>query len=281
MTAANVTVSRRRTRRRTRGAIRGVTIAIVLIFFLAPLGWMLLASFKNVLAITDPAQTFAFTPTFANFETVWADNDFARFIVNSLIVGVGSTVVSLAVGVPAAYGISRGTRNKTSVLVLAARIIPGVGLLVPWYYLFAQTGLVGTYWALILTHMFVSLPLIVWIMMSFFDGLPTELEEAGTVDGLSRFGSFVRVALPLATPGIATAGILAFVFSWNNFLFALILSSNATTTLPVAIFRFISYASIDWGALMAASVSVTLPVIVIALFAQRYIVSGLTAGATK
>jgi multiple sugar transport system permease protein len=279
-TVPNSAAARRR-RARLRHGGRWAVIVLVVFCFVAPLVWMILASFKTVLAITDPAQTFSFEPTFANYVTVWRENNFLPFILNSLIVGVASTAVSLVVAVPAAYGISRGRRSKTSLLVLSARIIPGVGLLIPWYYIFAQIGLVGTYGALILTHMFVSLPLIVWIMMSFFDGLPTELEEAATVDGLSKFGAFLRVALPLSTPGVATAGILAFVFSWNNFLFALVLSSNNTTTLPVAIFRFISYASIDWGALMAASVSITLPVIVIALIAQKYIVSGLTAGATK
>ena len=129
--------------------------------------------------------------------------------------------------------------------------------------------------------MFVALPLIVYIMMGFFDGLPVELEESGQVDGLTPIGSFWYLMLPLSTPGIATAGILSFIFSWNNFLFALVLSSSSTKTLPVAIYDFIGYASIDWGALMAASTVVTLPIMIMSLFAQKYIVSGLTAGATK
>uniref|UniRef100_UPI003514F8CE carbohydrate ABC transporter permease n=2 Tax=Bacillati TaxID=1783272 RepID=UPI003514F8CE len=132
-----------------------------------------------------------------------------------------------------------------------------------------------------LSHMFVSLPLILYIMMSFFDQLPEELEESAQVDGLTAIGAFYRITLPLSVPGIATATILSFIFSWNNFMFALVLAGQSTKTLPVAIFDFIGYASIDWGALMAASVVVTTPIMLIALFTQRYIVSGLTAGATK
>jgi multiple sugar transport system permease protein len=141
--------------------------------------------------------------------------------------------------------------------------------------------MVGGFTVLILSHMFVSLPLIVYIMMGYFDGLPLELEESAMVDGLTPIGAFRRITLPLSTPGIATAGILSFIFSWNNFMFALVLSSADTKTLPVAIFDFVGYASIDWGGLMAASTVVTLPIMLIALFAQKYVVSGLTAGATK
>ena len=125
------------------------------------------------------------------------------------------------------------------------------------------------------------MPLVVAIMSSFFEGIPEELEEAAQIDGSSRIGEFLSVVLPLSVPGIATATILAFIFSWNNFLFALVLSNQDTRTLPVAIVNFTSYASVDWGGLMAAAVVITLPVMVIALIAQKYVVSGLTAGATK
>jgi len=162
-----------------------------------------------------------------------------------------------------------------------ARVIPGVSLLVPWYYVFSNLRMVGKFEVLILSHMFVALPLIVYIMMSYFDSLPLELEESAEVDGLTPIGAFRLITLPLAVSGIATAGILSFIFSWNNFMFALVLSGAKTKTLPVAIFDFVSYASIDWGGLMAAATVVTIPIMIIALFTQKYIVSGLTAGATK
>jgi len=159
--------------------------------------------------------------------------------------------------------------------------MPGIALLVPWFYVFSRLGLVGDYTPLVLSHMFVSLPLIVYIMIAFFDQLPLELEEQGLVDGLTPIGSFARIAVPLSAPGMATGAILAIVFSWNNFMFSLVLASNSTRTLPVSLFNFIAYASVDWGGLMAASFVVTAPIMVLALLTQRYIVAGFTAGAMK
>lgn len=260
---------------------RFVAIGVLVIGFLVPIAWMILSSFKTSIDIQDPSKLVSFQPSWMNYENVFRQQNFLPFIWNSFLVGAVSTVVSLVIGVPAAWAMSRFQMTKSASGVLVARIIPGVSLLIPWYYVFARTGMAGGYGALILSHMFVSLPLIVWIMQSFFEGLPIELEEAAEVDGLTPIGAFRRVTLPLATPGIATAGILSFIFSWNNFLFALVLSSETTRTLPVAIFNFVSYASIDWGGLMAASTVITLPVMAIALFAQKYIVAGLSAGATK
>ncbi len=260
---------------------RVVGIVLVVMAFLVPLVWMLLASFKRNLDVVNPDKMFAFEPTLKNYETVFTVQNFLPVIGNSLLVGVGATLLALVIGVPAAYGIARYKVRSTTGFLLMARVIPGVSLLIPWYFLFSQVQLVGSYTVLILTHLFVTMPLVVAIMSSFFDGIPTELEEAAQIDGSSKIGAFVRVVLPLSLPGIATASILSFIFSWNNFLFALVLSSQSTRTLPVAIMNFTSYASVDWGGLMAAAVVITVPVMIVALFAQRYVVSGLTAGATK
>ena len=279
---ATVAVPRRRPRKvRPYGVFRAVMLILIVLTFLAPLAWMVLASFKTNVDIYNPAAALNFTPTLGNYETVFGQANYLQYIFNSFWVGFASTVLSLVLGLPAAYSMSRFVMKKSAALVLMARIIPGVSLLVPWYLIFSNLKLVGGYEVLILSHMFVSLPLIVYIMMSFFDSLPLELEEQAQVDGLTPIGAFVRIALPLSIPGVATAGILSFIFSWNNFMFALVLSGSKTKTLPVAIFDFVAYASIDWGGLMAAAVIITLPIMVIALFTQKYIVSGLTAGATK
>lgn len=282
-TSSSATVTRRRRRpvQIVGGWVRAFGILAVVIAFVAPLIWMLLASLKTNLEIIDPSKTFSFTPTLKNFETVFGAQAFGPIILNSIIVGAGATLLALVIGVPAAYGIARFKATNTTAYLLMARIIPGVSLLIPWYFLFSQMQLVGTYTVLILTHVFVTMPLVVAIMSSFFDGIPEELEEAAQIDGSSRIGAFVRVVLPLSVPGIATATILSFIFSWNNFLFALVLSNQYTRTLPVAIVNFTSYAAVDWGGLMAAAVVITVPVMIIALLAQRYVVSGLTAGATK
>lgn len=266
---------------RAYGIFRVVALVVIVLTFLAPLVWMVLSSLKTNVDIYNPAAALIFSPTLQNYETVFGQASYLQYIFNSFWIGVWATVLSMVLGVPAAYSMSRFVMKKSAALVLMARIIPGVSLLVPWYFVFSNLGLVGGYSVLILSHMFVLLPLFVYIMMSFFDSLPLELEEQGQVDGLTPIGAFLRIALPLSVPGIATASILSFIFSWNNFMFALVLSGASTKTLPVAIFDFVAYASIDWGGLMAAAVVITVPIMVIALFTQKYIVSGLTAGATK
>ncbi|MBN9139743.1 MAG: carbohydrate ABC transporter permease [Micrococcales bacterium] len=274
-------LQRRRNRGRGYKAFRAIMLVLVALTFLAPVVWMVLSSFKTNVDIYNSEAAFIFTPTLKNYDTVFGQADYVQYIWNSFFVAAVATLLSLLLAVPAAYSMSRFVMKKSAVLVLLARVIPGVSLLVPWYFVFSNLRIVGTYTPLVLSHMFVSLPLILYIMMSFFDSLPEELEEQAQVDGLTPIGAFLRITLPLSVPGIATASILSFIFSWNNFMFALVLSGASTKTLPVAIFDFVGYASIDWGGLMAAAVVVTIPIMVIALFTQKYIVSGLTAGATK
>ncbi|WP_287932315.1 carbohydrate ABC transporter permease [Arthrobacter sp.] len=256
-------------------------LIVVVLALLAPLAWLFASSLKTNVDIYDAAKTFAFTPTWENYANVLTRNNYFVYIFNSFWVAFVSTALSLLLGVPAAYAMSRFTMQRSALVVLMARVIPGISLLVPWYYVFSNMRMVGGFTVLILSHMFVALPLIVYIMMSYFDSMPLELEESAQVDGLTPIGAFQKITLPLSVGGMATAGILAFIFSWNNFMFALVLSGAHTKTLPVAIFDFVSYARIDWGGLMAAATVVTVPIMVIALFTQKYIVSGMTAGATK
>ncbi|MBZ2198914.1 carbohydrate ABC transporter permease [Occultella gossypii] len=272
---------RRRRKGRVAAWLRAVTITVVCLVVALPVIWMIAAAFKTNVQVTDPTVGLIFSPTLENFRNALADGAILRSLGNSLIVGVVSTVLSAVIAVPAAWAVGRFSMGRTGSLVLVARIVPAISLLVPWYYLFAQLGLVGSYTVLVLSHMFVSVPLILWIMIGFFEGLPIELEEAARTDGLSAFGAFLRIALPLAAPGTASAAVLAFIFSWNNFLFALILADENTMTMPVTLFNFISYASTDWGGLMAAATLMTIPVVLAAVFGQKYLVAGLTAGATK
>lgn len=260
-------------------AIRIVIILVILLIFAFPFIWMALASFQRQIDIISPE--LAFTPTLRNYENIFSQHSFLLYMGNSFIVAAGSTLLSLLLGLPAAYAIARFGYNTLGVILLAARIVPGITFLVPWFILFSLLGLNGTYTALILSHMLVSMPFVVWVMVPFFEGLPKEIEESALIDGASIYAAFVRIVLPLAVPAILTASIMSFIFSWNNFMFSLVLAGDDTRTLPVAIFNFISYASIDWGGLMAASALITVPVLVVTIFMQRYIVSGLTAGATK
>ena len=193
-----------------------IVVVILLFFVLFPMFWMFLASFKTNADILNMSKLFNFTPTMKNFENVFVNYDFAKPIINSLIVSLVSTVLSLILGLPAAYSIAREKQHLFSGIILMIRIVPAVSFLVPWYILFTNLHLSGTYLSLIICHLIVSLPLIVWIMIPYYETLPQELEQSAYIDGASRFGTFIRIMLPLSTPGILTSGILAFIFSWNN-----------------------------------------------------------------
>jgi multiple sugar transport system permease protein len=268
-------------RARIGSTLRYLAIALVTLAFVFPFLWMILASFKSQADIMNNQNLLAFTPTLTHYADVFNQYAFFKFMLNSFLVAILSTLFALVLGLPAAYAIARFRMPALGLILLAARIVPGITFLIPWFILFSRIHLNGSYVALILSHMLVGLPFVTWVMISFFEGLPAELEEAAQVDGVTPIGSFFRIALPLSMPGIITGSILAFIFSWNNFMFSLVLANQETRTLPVAIFSFISYASIDWGGLMAAAVIITLPVLIITLFVQRYVVSGLTAGAVK
>ena len=275
-----------RPRRRVHGArAAGVghllLVLLVVGFFLLPFLWMGLSSFKSALQIIELPPRLLFWPTLQNYVNVFATQNFLRFFWNSAVIGVGATALGLVLGLPAAYSIARHKQRGLALAILSARIVPGITFLIPLFILFRALGLVDTYLSLILTHLLVGLPFIVWVMVPFFEAIPLSLEEAARVDGASILQVFFWILLPISGPGIVTGSILAFVFSWNNFMFSIVLATNRTKTLPVAVYNFISYAQIDWGGLMAAAVVITLPVLVLALLMQRYIVKGLTAGAVK
>ncbi|GAC1364794.1 MAG: carbohydrate ABC transporter permease [Ktedonobacteraceae bacterium] len=261
----------------------GYTIlrAVVLLLFLLPFFWMILNSFKTTVGINKIPPDLVFQPTMDNYVSVFQSQNFLGFFYNSFIIATGSTALALLLGLPAAYSIARYKQNGLAIAILMGRMVPGITFLIPWFILFRQSHLVDTYVSLILSHMLVGLPFIVWVMIPFFEAIPLELDEAARVDGSSMLGTFVRIILPISWPGIISASILAFIYSWNNFMFSIVLATNHTKTLPVAIYNFISYAQIDWGGLMAAAVVITLPILVLALATQRYLMRGLTAGAIK
>ena len=249
--------------------------------FLFPLIWILMASFKTQAQIVAMPPVWIFPPTLENYQKVFVEQEFGRFLLNSSIIAVGSTLLSLIIGLPAAYTISRYKQRILGVFILLARLMPGISYLIPWFILFSKLRLVDTFTSLIASHMLVGMPLIIWIMVNYFDALPRELEEAAQVDGCTLQGAFFRVVLPLSGPGILTASTLAFLFSWNNFMFALVLSAEHTKTLPIAIYSFVSYAEVSWGSVMAAAVVIIAPAIVLTMIFQRYVIKGLTMGAVK
>ena len=244
--------------------------------------WMLSLSLKNEVDNTAfPPVFIPNPPTLANFADVFRKNDFLQYTINSIIVSFSATGAALLIGVPAGYGIAKAKATRAALLILVARITPGLSYLIPLFLLFQWLELTGTLTPIIITHLVITIPIVVWIMIGFFEGLPPELEEAALVDGATIWQAFRYVALPLARPGITVATILAFIFSWNNFIFGIVLAGRETRTLPVAVYNVLTFEQVSWGPLAAAALLVTAPVLLLTLLMQKEIVAGLTAGGVK
>ena len=253
-------------------------IALVVLF---PFLWMLSSSFKTQVDIISWPPKFIFSPTLQNYHKVFGEQDFLKYFMNSTIVGSLAVGLSLILGLPAAYSISRYAQKKLAVFILLARLMPGISFLMPWYIIFSRLNLMDSYVALVLSHMLIALPIVVWIMSTYFNSIPREMEESAMVDGATRQYAFWAIILPLSGPGIITATTLSFIFSWNNFMFSQVLSMEKTKTLPIAVYNFVSYAEVDWGGVMAAAVAIMAPAIILTMIFQKYVVKGLTMGAVK
>lgn len=251
------------------------------IIVMVPTAWMVLSSFKHSYEVTAYPPKLLFEPTMDNYRTLAQKTPFISYTVNSLIVTIGSTSLGLLLGAPAAFVASWTRITWPAVVTLLARMAPGTLFLLPWYVMFRQVDMIGSYWALILTHAVITMPVVIWVLLPFFDNIPRSIYEAAQVDGCSPFRLFRRIALPLVSSGLAVSAILAFVFSWNFFLFALVLSNSNTKTLIAASFNFIGEGSTNWGGLMAAATIIALPPLILAAIVQRWLISGLTLGAVK
>ncbi|KYB44912.1 carbohydrate ABC transporter permease [Brucella pseudogrignonensis] len=255
-----------------------VIVSPAIFFFV----WMLSLSLKY--EIDNGAYPPILIPdriAWSNYTGIFETNDFLLYFWNSLLVTGTATLLALIVGVPAGYGIARLRANKSAIVIMIARMTPGLSYLIPLFLLFQTLGLLGTLWPQIIIHLVVTVPIVIWIMIGYFETTPMELEEAATIDGASSWQVFMKVALPIAKPGVVVSLILAVIFSWNNFVFGIVLASRETRTLPVAVYNMLSFEQVSWGPLAAAALVVTLPVLLLTVFAQRQIVAGLTAGAVK
>ncbi|OYV53945.1 MAG: sugar ABC transporter permease [Rhodospirillales bacterium 20-60-12] len=256
-------------------------LVIVAAGILFPIIWMVSSSFKSSADVTAYPPTFLFRPTLENYTRLLQTTPFFSYARNSLIESGSSTLIGLLLGVPAAYAASITRSSWPALVTLSARMAPGTLFLIPWYIVFRDLGMVGTYGALILTQAAITLPIVIWVLLPAFDAIPRSILEAAGVDGCGTLRSLWRVALPLVSSGLVIATILAFVFSWNYFLFALVLSDENTKPLVVAAFNYIGEGSTDWGGLMAAATLIALPPLVLAIAVQRWLVAGLTLGAVK
>lgn len=275
-----------RTKRRLWRVAFYVLVAFIIVYTVFPFYWAIVSSLKAGSALFQ-VDFIPPEPAWDNYASVFREQPFARNIMNSVIVSAVSVVLSLFLAVTAAYALGRVKfkgRGALLLIVLGVSMFPQVAVLSGMYELVGALGLYNTLGSLILSYMIFTLPFTVWVLTTFMRDLPTELEEAATVDGATPWQIIIKVFMPLMGPALATTGLLAFIAAWNEFLFALtFILSNDTRTVPVAIALITGGSQFEspWGNIMAASVIVTVPLIVLVLIFQRKIVSGLTAGAVK
>lgn len=271
---------------KTRRTLNKIGLYASVIFLIAPavlfFFWMISLSLKNELDNTAyPPVFIPNPPTWDNFIKVFRENDFLDNLINSVIVSFSATGLALLLGVPAGYGIAKTKATKAAALILVARVTPALSFLIPLFLVFQWLDLLGGYLPQIITHLVVTVPIVVWVMIGSFEALPPDLEEAALVDGCTIWQAFHHVAVPLAKPGIVVGMILSFIFSWNNFIFGVVLAGRDTRTLPVAVYNMLTFEQISWGPLAAAALVVTAPVLLLTLLMQKEIVAGLTAGGVK
>lgn len=273
---------------------RGILLSLVVIFFMFPIVWIVLMSFQTNDSILRIPPSVFFTPTLENYTALITGQmrtaagslelNFMQNLWNSLLLSSMSVIVSLILGVPAAYAFARfkfRLGEDIAFTLLSFRFAPPLLVLLPLSLYFKSLGLTNTYIGLIWVYQLICLPLILWIVRGYFEDLSPDIEHAHRIAGYSWFQTFWKVAIPLALPGIAAAGLLAFIFAWNNFIFALVLASADKQPVTVGALAFVTASGIQYGQIAAAIVVSILPTFILAMFAQRYLVEGLSLGAVK
>ena len=262
-----------------------ILILLVILYCAGPVLWQLITSLKPDAELTNIASILPLQPTFDRYISIFKGYSFLKIILNSAVVATSTTILALIIGSVGAFGLAKlRVHFKTLILgfVLSVTMFPPIATVSPLYIIIRALGLRDTWWALIITYTTFSLPLSLWILTNFFKEIPDEIYLAARIDGCSPFQVFSKIILPLAAPGIVTTALLVFIFSWNEFLFALTFTSTlASRTIPVGIALFPGLHEVPWGDIAAASIVVTLPLIFLVFVFQRRIIEGLTAGAVK
>ena len=261
-----------------------LVLVIALLFFLFPIFWMFMTSIKT------PFDTFAippvwfFKPTWENYINTFVNNAYYKYLWNSFFVTSVSILIATLISALAAYATSRFPfRGKHKILLsmLVFYTVPGISYAIPLYVLFSKLKIYDTPVALITIFTALTIPFATWVLHGYFVSIPRELEDSAMVDGCSRIQALFKIVMPLATPGIAATAILTFISTWNNFLYPAILAGSKTKTMPVAVAAFITDTRIEWGQAAAVSTAIMIPVLVLIIFTQKFIVQGLVAGAVK
>jgi multiple sugar transport system permease protein len=250
----------------------------------APFLWVLLMSFKSRLDVFEIPPKLIFTPILDNYYTAFVEGPFSRYLINSLIIDSSSMLLAIAIGTLAAYAFSRfaifGAKH-IFFFILTTRMCPPVVVALPLFIIYSKLNLYDTRIGVILVHTVLNLALVVWLMRGFFDEIPQEIDQAAMIDGHSDWTVFRKFVLPLALPGIVVSAMFCLVFSWNEFLFAMILTQSGSATLPVGVPQLVTSRGTYWGQVAAVGVVITLPVLFFALVFHKYLVRGLTFGAVK
>jgi multiple sugar transport system permease protein len=251
---------------------------------IAPIAVIFTTSMRDQVSIFAEPLNFIFTPTLENYRAVLQEDKFDRYLLNSLFVGVVSTVITLVLGCMAAYGLARFRffgRTTIAYTTLLLRTVPLAVLAIPVFMIWSEWKLVNSLWGLILLYTAVNLPFTIWLLYGFVLQVPAELEEAAAIDGCGPLRVFTKVLLPLMAPGLAAASIFTFRIAWNEFILALVLTDRGTRTLPVAASLYITDIGVDWGKVMAMASLIAIPPLIFTFVAARQIITGLTAGAVK
>lgn len=261
-----------------------LALLLVILVCVFPFYWMVTASFKQQSAILASTPQFLFQPTLENYVSAFGKFDILKSLQNSLFVALVTVVVSLVLGTPAAYAIARfDFKGKRDIWFwfISNRMLSPIVVALPFFLIARNFRLLDTTYALILIYLTFNVPIVVWICADQFRNIPKELDEAATLEGYNSFAIFWKIALPLAAPALAVSAIFCFIFSWNELLYALILTRNEAKTAPVVATSFMSGYELPWGQIMATGTMVALPVIIFSMIVSRQLVRGLTAGAIK
>jgi ABC-type glycerol-3-phosphate transport system permease component len=271
--------------RSVRSVALTILAAVLLSIWIVPVVWAMLTSFKTERDVLAYPPKVIFEPTLANYrEVLFGSASIVPNLASSLIVTTAATAVTMLFAIPAAYALARldlPARRGSGFYVLATQMLPPVGLIIPYYLVLQKIGALDTYWGLTTIYLTFSLPFAVWLMVSYFEDIPREMEEAALLDRAGRLRALWYVILPQARGGIAVTTIFVFLNAWNEFLFAVVLGGNRVRPVTVAMYNFISVEQTQWARLAAGAMLAMAPVIVLGILAQRHIVKGLTVGAVK
>ena len=261
-----------------------VLVYAIVLTSLSPIFWLVVTSLKSQMEAFSMPPIWLFQPKFGNYIDVLSKWRFLNGYKNSLIVSSLTVAVTLLLSIPAGYGIAHSKQKKVKAMglwMILLRMAPPVSFLLPLYVLMLRLGIKGTYWSLLLVYLTITVPFVTWLMIGFFETIPEELSEAAMIDGASRLRILLKIELPLALPGLTTGAIFSFMWTWNEFLYALIMSNMNTRTVPVVIQGFVSFELINWGALTAGGIMVIAPVLIFSLLVQRGMLEGFRPSAFK